>query len=177
MSNENYFNYYVEALQKTMTDAVMSTVSLQASIRISEETIKELKKTIELLDAEIGKMREDFEQEKMSIVNQDNSHINNLQNQVNTLNSELLDLRQKRSEYDSAIGQSKHLDTFRNELVKSREENDKLKLEYELKIKNLNEKIDYLQLTPAKRKKIDEGKATKELQINNKEHIEDGGSF
>jgi chromosome segregation ATPase len=166
MSNENYFNYYVEALQKTMTDAVMSTVSLQASVRISEETIKELEKTIELLDAEIGKMREDFEQEKMSIVNQ-----------VNTLNSELLDLRQKRSEYDSAIGQSKHLDTFRNELVKSREENDKLKLEYELKIKNLNEKIDYLQLTPAKRKKIDEEKTTKELQINNKEHIEDGGSF
>ena len=57
MDNQNYYNYYVETLTSTMTDAVLRNVSLQASVRVGEDNIKEYEKTIELLDAEIGKLK------------------------------------------------------------------------------------------------------------------------
>lgn len=177
MSNENYFNHYVDSLKNTMMDAVMKSVSLQASIKMSEETINELTNTVDLLDAEIGKIKEDHEKERNALVQEDSTRINELQERLNGLTAEINDLRQQRTEFESVRNNAKHVDTFRNELLKSREENEKLKLEYENTIRLLNEKIGYLQLTPAKRKKIDEQNAVKDSEINNKEHIEDGGSF
>ena len=82
----------------------------------------------------------------------------------NLFNNELDQIRNLRAEYENVKHQVNHVETFRNELAKSRKEIEDLKKEHELKIKVLNEKIDYLQLTPAKRKKYDEVKAQDKSQ-------------
>ena len=165
MDNQNYYNYYVETLTSTMTDAVLRNVSLQASVRVGEDNIKEYEKTIELLDAEIGKLNEQLENEINSRKLSENQRIQELEIKVNSLNSELNEIRNLREEYDNIKHQVLHVETFRSELMKSRKE-----------CENLKKQIEYLQLTPAKRKKVDELNASKE-QINTKDQIKDGGTF
>ena len=110
-----------------------------------------------------------------------------------------------KNEYENVKHQVQHVDTFRNELTKTREEFDRNKNEYENKIndlknnyentirdlknghenviKELTDKIDYLQLTPAKRKKLDDDKVSvtpieNTLEVFTKSDItKDGGSF
>ena len=133
MSNEKYVNYYVEILTNTLTDAVIRNVSLQANAKISEDVIKE-----QLVNKEHQKYLEDLvEQQKKEIDN---------------LKLALIDFQNLKT-------QVQHIDTYRNELLKCRESVDNEKKQYEDVIKKLNEKIDYLQLTPAKRKKLDEQQA------------------
>lgn len=175
MNNEKYYNYYVETLTNTLTDAIMRNVSLQASVRVSEESIKEYERTIELLDAEIGNIKNQQEEERKNRQISDNTVITDLRNQLSVMNNELNDLKSSKVDYDNSKHQLQHLDTFRNELVKSRKENEELKKQYESTIEELNKKIDYLQLSPAKRKKLEEQNNTTE--INNKELIKDGGTF
>jgi hypothetical protein len=69
-------------------------------------------------------------------------------------------------------------------LIKERENHKKTCDDYELKLKELNDRIEYLQLTPAKRKKIDEEK-NKVVEVIEEasvlpiteDVIKDGGSF
>ena len=165
MENQNYYNYYVETLTNTMTDAVLRNVSLQASVKIGEDTIKEYEKTVELLDAEIGSLNQQLESERNLRNQQENNKISELKNQVASLNSELNEIRNLKTEYENVKHQVQHVDTFRNELLKARKENEELK-----------NRIEYLQLTPAKRKKIDEINSNKDA-INTKDAIKDGGTF
>jgi len=170
MNNEKYFNYYVETLTNTMTDAVVRNVSLQASVKIAEEDVKELQHTVELLDAEIGRLNEQLENEKNSRNNSENSTILELKNNNDSLRSELDSIRSMKIEYENIKHQVQHVDTFRKELLKARSENEELKKE-----------IEYLKLTPAKRKKLDEQNTKTEgsvvQQINTKDQIKDGGTF
>lgn len=181
MQNEKYFNYYLETLTNTLTDAIVRNVSLQASVKIAEESTKEYEETLNLLDAEIGRLNELLETERNARNQSENSRIRDLENQVNNLNSELNNIGSMKSEYEEVKHQVQHVDTFRNELLKSQKEIQKVKSDYELKIKELNDKIEYLQLSPAKRKKIDEQNSQKESpkveEINTKNQIRDGGSF
>lgn len=151
MANENYYNHYIDVLTNTMTDAIIRNVSLQASVRVGEETIKELNKTIELMDAEIGQIREG-----------ETARISNLENEISQLNGELAELRKSKSEYENVRTQAQHVNTFKSELLKARDE-----------ITKLNEQIEYLQLPPAKRKKIDDSKS----KTSAEEPVEDGGIF
>lgn len=149
MSNENYLNYYIETMTSTLTDVIVRNVSLQATNRLHEDTIKEYETTVEALDAEIGRL------------NQSGSdQVKQLELEVARLNDELNTIRNLKQEYESVKTQVQHVDTFRKELVKSRQE-----------IEDLKEQIEYLQLTPAKRKKFDELKASQESTVR------DGGSF
>ena len=161
MSENNYYNYYVETLTNTMTDAIIRNVSLQASVKVNEELIKEYDETIQLLDAEIGKLNEQLENEREVRNQSENSRIQFLDSEVSRLNSELNEIRNLKSEYDNIKHQVQHIETFKRELALSREENKKLQKE-----------IEYLQLTPAKRKKIDE-----QNTINQVENTKDGGTF
>ena len=147
MENQNYYNYYIDTLTNTFTDAIMRNISLQASVKLGEDAIKEYESNLEILDAEIGRLREE---------------ITNLQN--------------SKADYENTKHQVQHIDTFRNELIQARKENEDLRKHYEKEIKTLNDKIDYLQLTPAKRKKIDSLNVSTD-EINNKDSIRDGGSF
>jgi hypothetical protein len=85
-----------------------------------------------------------------------------------------------RGEYENVKHQVNHVDTFRNELAKERDEHQNTRNNYEAQIKALNDRIEYLQLTPAKRKKIDDAKAIQAVDVLQEETptiIRDGGSF
>lgn len=173
MSGENYSNYYVEILTSTMTDVIVRNISMQANARVSEEIINEQAKTIEELSAKVENNN-----------SQNVSEITNLNDTIRQLNAELDELRRQHSEYESVKSQAQHVDTFRNELLKERDSHKNTRNDYDKKIKKLNDKIEYLQLTPAKRKKLDEVKQTKtvevfsaEIPVETTDTIKDGGSF
>lgn len=166
MSNEKYLNYYIETMSSTLSEAVLRNISLQANARVTDEILQDQVKKIQELESLLGEMKD-----------HDNGEIANLkkvidsqQSNINSLNNDLNQANAMRSEYESVKHQVQHIETFRNELVKTREELErvrnestslveKVRKEYELKIKELNDQIEYLQLTPAKRKKVDEAKA------------------
>jgi len=174
MSNENYVNHYVEILTSTMTDAVIRNISLQANAKISESVIAEQQGKIDKLNSEVKSYTDNIN----GTNEQHRNTIEGLQNQVNELGG-------MKAEYENIKHQANHVDTFRNELIRERELHQQTRNDYELKIKELNEKIDYLQLTPAKRKKIDDSKITTIVEVteepltlfNIDTTIKDGGSF
>lgn len=185
MGNEKYLNYYVEILTNTLTDAVIKNISLQANARVTEEVINEQVVKNEKLTNELQKFLEDKN-------NSENTKITNLEqlvqghlDTINQLTKQVTDLNAMRNEYESVKHQAQHVDTFRNELVKEREEHQKTRNDYDIKIKELSDKIKYLQLTPAKRKKIDEVQTIKTVEVLEEssvlplvdETIRDGGSF
>ena len=174
MSNENYVNYYVEILTSTMTDAVIRNISLQANAKISESVIAEQQGKIDKLNSEVKSYTDNLN----GTNEQYRNTIESLQNTVNELSG-------MKAEYENIKHQANHVDTFRSELIRERELHQQTRNDYELKIKELNEKIDYLQLTPAKRKKIDDSKITPTVEVteepltlfNIDTTIKDGGSF
>ena len=113
------------------------------------------------------------------VLNNHQSELEQLKNenvgQISQLNNEISSLRQ----------QLDHLDTFRNELIRERVEHEKTKSNYEETIKGLKDRIEFLQLTPVKRSKI-EAKTIKlpepepevfEPAIELVTTTKDGGSF
>ena len=167
--SEKYLNYYVELLSSTVNDVVLRNISLQANSRISEDVIAEQQQQIQDLTAK-------SEQASNSINNSIAEHKNvseNYQNTINDLNSKINTLNQLASEYKNSKHQIAHVDTFRNELIKARKETEDMKDYYENIISELNDKIKYLQLTPAQRKKIDNLKVAEVVP----ENIKDGGMF
>jgi hypothetical protein len=170
MNNENYVNYYIEGLTSMLTDAMLKNVSLQASVRIGNETVEEQAKLI-------GKLRTDLENTVKGV--EDNNR---------TLTERITQLESKEAEFNNVKHQVQHVDTFRNELIKerdlhqrTRESYDKQILElrgsYDQQILELNKRIEYLQLTPAKRKKVDEVMANSTPILVTNTTTEDGGSF
>jgi chromosome segregation ATPase len=82
--------------------------------------------------------------------------LNNHQNELEQLrNGNVGQISQLNNEISSLRQQLDHLDTFRNELIRERVEHEKTKSNYEETIKGLKERIEFLQLTPAKRSKIE----------------------
>jgi len=191
MGNEKYLNYYVEVLTGTMTDAVIRNISLQANARVTEDVINEQVKKNNEFEKIIENLKNELELIKSNKNQESDSKILNLENvirghleRIGELEKQLNDLNNLKNEYENVKHQVNHLDTFRNELNKERENHKKTHDEYELKIKKLNDQIEYLQLTPAKRKKLDEEK-DKDLEITNQSSVlplidditKDGGSF
>jgi chromosome segregation ATPase len=204
MGNEKFVNYYIEGLITTLNDCLIRNISLQANERISKEVIEEHTKKVEGLNGTIDTFKADLEKAKSDKLDTDNTRYQNLENSIkdhlntiNTLNQEISQLKTMKSEYENVKHQVQHVDTFRTELTKTREELNNVRVDnekiiadltssYELKIKELNDKIDYLQLTPAKRKKVEEVKKevtetpmtpTIDVFSNSEDTLKDGGSF
>ena len=191
MGNENYLNYYVEILTGTMTDAVIRNISLQANARVTEDVVNEQVKknneyenVIENLKTELESIKNGKNQETDSkILNLENINKNHLDT-INGLNNQLSEMNRMKGEYENVKHQVGHVDTFRSELIKERENHQKTRDEYEFKLKELDDQIKYLQLTPAKRKKIDEEK-NKVVEVIEEISVlpitdditKDGGSF
>lgn len=174
MDNSKFVNYYIETLVSTLNDAIIKNVSYQANSRISEEVVSELESKLDQSNKLIESLRNDLDVARQSRSNEENNHIRNLENtiqdQVNTinrLNTEISQLNHIKSEYENSKNNLIHLESFKKQLLESREENERLKKD-----------IEFLNLPPAKRKKLEETKS-KETQINtlDKNNIEDGGSF
>ena len=219
MGNEKYVNYYIEVLTNTVSDCVIRNVSMQANAKITDDVIKEQTEKIDQITKKVKeleilntKLKED------GLINENNI-INDLKNKLNDKSEELTrqsniinELNVKIRDYELVKNQATHVETFKNELIKARDEIVNNRNEYEKKlnalnvqrqkeienliekydvekstlsqtIAELNTKIDYLQLSPAKRKKIDEankGASTAtviETVIADDNVIKDGGMF
>jgi DNA repair exonuclease SbcCD ATPase subunit len=161
MSSENYINHYVELLTATMQDAVLRNISLQANSRVTEEAVNNISKENEELKNLLNS-KDDSSSGQIKTLEQE---IKNLQDQLNRL-------RSLEGEYNNVKSQAQHVETFRNELQKARQE-----------IEDLKKQIDYLQLTPAKRKKVDDAKpkvgstSTILTVASENTQFEDGGTF
>lgn len=219
MANEKYVGHYVDILTSTLTDTILKSVSMQANARITDEVIKEQTEKIEKLTVSLNQKQEQVNQLSSQKASNENTIISDLNarilqkdSELNRLLNELNELKSKYRDYDSIKNQATHVDTFKNELIKTREEVNKVRDEYEKKIVSLQKenddkvdaikknhesekqdltqkinelttKIDYLQLPPAKRKKIDE--LNKEVTtpiisnqlVETNGVIEDGGIF
>ena len=231
MANEKYLNYYIETLTTTMTDCVIRNVSMQANAKITEEVIEEQTQKVESL----AKLNAELQQQIQSLKESNNvaesNVIQDLKKQVEvaladkqTAVNQLSELRTQYRDYDSVKNQAGHVDTFKAELIKAREELSKTRAEMDKridaltaenngkisglteqhernvalliqkqeaekvqlsqKIDELTVKIEYLQLPPAKRKKIDElnkegtqTTLTKLVESEPDSVIKDGGSF
>lgn len=179
MNNEKYLNYYIETMTATLTDCVVRNVSLQANAKVTEEVIEEQSKIIEELKLGLEQRNNSDNQTVIDLkkqienLNEENRKLNNIINELNSI----------KNEYESIKTQVNHVDTFRNELIKSRKETETVRSEMAKTIDELNAKIDYLQLTPAKRKKIDAlnkpEEATNIVEVFSEPNqiAEDGGSF
>jgi chromosome segregation ATPase len=201
MGNEKFVNYYIEGLISTLQDCLIRNISLQANDRISKELIEDHSKKVEGLNGTIDALKVELESAKKQQSDTDNQRYQNLENSIkdhlNTiakLNGEISQLNEMKNEYENVKHQVQHVDTFRAELNKTREELNNTRIDYENKIKiledshqvqikELNETIDYLQLTPAKRKKIEEVKKettdtpTIDVFSGSENILKDGGSF
>jgi hypothetical protein len=205
MSQEKYVEQYLDILTKTMQDSIIKNISLQANLKVTEGVIKELQdgssstiqslqKKIDELNVTIANSQKELNSLRDNKISAENSRLQHLQTTIDDLRKKLVDHEIVKREYEEVKHQVQHIDTFRNELNKTRDElqnnNDvhkveieKVKSEYEHTIRELNDQIIYLKLTPAKRKKIDEAKAAQENSLATEEPvitdevIKDGGSF
>lgn len=240
MANEKYLNYYIETLTSTMTDCVVRNISMQANAKITDEVVKEQSEKIDALvksNLELQKTIQDLKENSESNqskavkelenkLSESEKLVTKLSADVNNLNSkhrtEIDELITKFRDYDSVKNQAGHVETFKGELVRAREETNQVRSELENKINSLASenngkinalnvqyennvnvliqkhetekseynnridellaKIDYLQLPPSKRKKIDE--LNKEVVpttltglIGTDGPIKDGGTF
>ena len=222
MGNEKYLNYYIETLTSTVTDCVIRNVSMQANAKVTDEVIKEQSEKIESLLESNAELKKTIQDLKNLNSTNENAVVQDLKNKLGeseklatNLRNDINEMTTKYRDYDSIKNQSTHVETFKSELIKAREETNRVRAELETKINSLvsenagkisalteqhdkdiarlnerhdskvNEltaKIDYLQLPPAKRKKIDE--LNKEIEpaivtdsAELSSPIKDGGSF
>jgi chromosome segregation ATPase len=197
MENEKYINYYIETLIGTMNDAVVRNVSLQANARVSNEVIEEQAKKLVEYEQYVENLKTETEEYVDGETGKLNEQIQNHLNNVTSLNLEVNRLKSELAAIENVKHQAQHVDTFRNELLKERNEHEKTRNDYENRINGilsnyeaqvaeLKDRIDYLQLTPAKRKKIDEAKANTapvimapviDTLLDSNPIEKDGGSF
>ena len=225
MANEKYLNYYIETLTSTLTDCVVRNISMQANAKITDEVVNEQTEKIDslkLINSELQSMVVELKEKNSSVESTAVQELKNklteseklvikLGNDVGELSNkhraEIDELTSKFRDYDSVKNQAVHVETFKGELIRAREETNQVrselenrinslasenngkinaltehnektvaallkqnedtinnliqkheteKSEYNNKIEELLAKIDYLQLPPAKRKKIDE---------------------
>ena len=151
MSDANYINHYVEVLTTTMTDAIIRNVSLQAQTKVLNEVVENQSKQLD---------------EAYTTINGLKDEIRNIQKGNNSYDD-------MKVAYENAQNQLSHLDTFRNELIKERNDHQKTRDDYESQIAILNKKIEKLKPTPVK--KVKEEVVVPAVEENT--IIKDGGSF
>ena len=125
MSDDRFNGHYIKVLNNTISETVLRNIHMQAQAEFVDQLIGEMTSENESLRKQI---------EEMGV---------QLQEKIN----EIARLHTIKSESDNVKNQLQHLDTFRNELLREREEHaNSLK-----KIEELEEKISVL-TAPAKTK-------------------------
>jgi chromosome segregation ATPase len=147
MNDERYTKHYVNILNSTLTETILRNVQMQANAQFVDELVGELNQENENLRKQIQEMGEQLQDKLL----------------------EISVLHDEKNEIDEVRHQLTHLETFRNELVKEREEHEKTRS----KVEQLEKKIANLQ-SPTKRKKPVVSKA--ELPVED-DSVKDGGTF
>jgi chromosome segregation ATPase len=187
--NEKYQQYYNKVLTGTLTDTLMKSISYQANIQLANDIIAEQEKVIGELKNNENTSKKEL-QDRIS--NLENVGKNN-QSTISKLQADLYEANKLKSEYENVKHQVQHLNTFKNDLIKSREEIknlqidhqkqvDELKNDYEDKIAKLTLTIESLKTpTTSKKKavKVTKAPSVKKAPIKTieVEEIKDGGSF
>lgn len=211
MQNDKYVNYYIETLTSTLTDCVVRNVSMQASARVNDEILKEQVETIQELQNGINELKKVSNNSIENLETEKNTLIDQLQKENKKLSQEVNELKTIRLQFETVKGEVKHVETFRNELIKEREMHqttrselqsrvnhitnefndkidkmikdhnnklDQLSNKHKKQVQELNEQIDYLKLTPAKRKKYDlEHNKSVQVEETTEDSVKDGGVF
>ena len=176
MGSENYVNRYVEILTGTMTDAIIRNVSLQTTIKLNEEiinekieelkrlqntidtsinnnvgVIQENEKTINELKTELNNARTELNNTKNELTSTRNE-LTNARTEITNTKNELNNVRTELSQVEGIKHQVQHIETFRSELIKERDDHQKTRTHYEGLITNLNNTIATLQIPPKKKK-------------------------
>jgi chromosome segregation ATPase len=143
MSNESYVNYYIDILTKSLNEAILNNISLQANFRIASDATTDLSKKLEESNNRVEELNSEIQDNKKTIesLNRERQEYENTKHQLQhleTFRNEIQDnkktiesLNRERQEYENVKNQLRHLETFRNELVVAREENKKLTTEVE----------------------------------------------
>lgn len=129
MNQEKFVNSYIELLTATVTESIQKNLVLQTQNKVAEQ---ELKEVLENLNSSDKKYKEE---------------IKSKQNDIDSLRHQLEEMRKQK---DVSVAESvelkkniDHIGTFKDELVKSRKENETLlgtirSLEEKIKEKNQN---------------------------------------
>jgi chromosome segregation ATPase len=144
MGNEKYLNYYIETLTSTVTDCVIRNVSMQANAKVTDEVIKEQSEKIESLLESNAELKKDVQDLKNLNSTNENAVVQDLKNKLGeseklatNLRNDINEMTTKYRDYDSIKNQSIHVETFKSELIKAREETNKVRAELETKINSL----------------------------------------
>jgi chromosome segregation ATPase len=181
-----------ETLQQQLGD--INSKNLQAQENLNKQIEKLKTESLSTQSAKEQQQNVEIDKLKNALNGKDNliKNVSNSKDEIiKNLQSEINKLNQLREEHEKVKHQVAHVETFRNELIKTQkiveEKNTEIQNvinEKDSIIKELNDKIDYLQLTPAKRKKVDaiNKPGTEEIlfspaeEVSN-ETIKDGGVF
>ena len=144
MGNEKYLNYYIETLTSTVTDCVIRNVSMQANAKVTDEVIKEQVEKIESLLESNAELKKTIQDLKNLNSTNENAVVQDLKNKLGeseklatNLRNDINEMTTKYRDYDSIKNQSIHVETFKSELIKAREETNKIRAELETKINSL----------------------------------------
>jgi hypothetical protein len=145
MDNGKYVNYYIDTMTQTMNDFLSQSISLKANSKIIEDSLHEQIRVNEELRLELEKSNLLIQQKEKDFAEKQSEEIGSLyyeldvsreqnlkiEKQLSILQSEVNSLRSIneniRVEHDNLVSQAQHVETFRNELLKARNENDELR--------------------------------------------------
>ena len=156
--NQKYQQYYNEYVSSTFSELLTKNVSFQANIKLANEIIEEQDKKLlelkELLEKErAAKASSDIEnKEKLNLLLLDKDEANK------KLKEEIAELNVKLTDYDKAKFMAQHVETFKNEIQNTRQILENEREEHKKTVDELIEKIKFLELSPAKRKKLTDSK-------------------
>jgi hypothetical protein len=136
--SERYTKHYINTLNTTITETLLRSLQLQANAKFVDELVGEL--------------------------NQENEA---LKTQVQEMGEKIIELHKKEEQYNAAIQQVSHLETFRNELLRERKDHDVTRS----LLLNLEKEFDNLQ--DLNNKIVAEQSARKK----SKAVVKDGGKF
>lgn len=158
MNNDKFFNHYVEILNSTLQEAIGKNIIFQAQAKVSGEELESLITQNE----ELSKKLEEYRNSQQNI--ESTSHI----------------LKQREQEIETLKNDASHIETFRNQLISTKKQLDdknseinNIIKEKDFIINQLQEQIEYLQMTPTQKRKFDINKNKQEFSLESN----DGGNF
>lgn len=144
MGNEKYLNYYIETLTSTVTDCVIRNVSMQANAKVTDEVIKEQSEKIDALTKLNADLQKSVQDLKNINTSNESAVVQDLKNKLvesekltTSLRNDINELTTKYRDYDSVKNQSIHVETFKAELIRAREETNRVRTELETKVNSL----------------------------------------
>ena len=158
--NEEIINEKIEELKRLQNTIDTSINNNVGVIQENEKTINELKTELNNARTELNNTKNELTSTRNELTNarteitNTKTELNNVRTEITNTKNELNNVRTELSQVEGIKHQVQHIETFRSELIKERDDHQKTRTHYEGLITNLNNTIATLQIPP-KKKKID----------------------